>query len=79
MTPQRCSLHSYTRSILGPRSLRPLQAAFKSAPGRFVTRITDLSQLSWKGFLNCPFHQKNAEFITTGYLPITKKVSLMSL
>ncbi|UXD26015.1 hypothetical protein FORC066_1179 [Yersinia enterocolitica] len=30
---------------MGLASLRPLQAAFKSAPGRFVTRITDQSQL----------------------------------
>ncbi|ARA76930.1 hypothetical protein B5S52_13945 [Pectobacterium brasiliense] len=29
----------------GPRPEGPLQAAFKSAPGRFVTRITYLSKL----------------------------------
>ncbi|MEQ9936793.1 hypothetical protein ABRQ07_04050 [Pectobacterium polonicum] len=29
----------------GPRPKGPLQAAFKSAPGRFVTRITYLSKL----------------------------------
>ncbi|ATY91586.1 hypothetical protein DF214_09825 [Pectobacterium atrosepticum] len=29
----------------GPRPKGPLQAAFKSAPSRFVTRITYLSKL----------------------------------
>ncbi|RJL42548.1 hypothetical protein D5083_03420 [Pectobacterium carotovorum] len=29
----------------GPHPKGPLQAAFKSAPGRFVTRITYLSKL----------------------------------
>ncbi|CQH59141.1 hypothetical protein DYG74_13890 [Yersinia enterocolitica] len=30
---------------MGLASARPLQAAFKSVPDRFVTRITDLCQL----------------------------------
>ncbi|EJS94170.1 Hypothetical protein Y17_2216 [Pectobacterium wasabiae CFBP 3304] len=41
-----CALAAFKYSARrGPRPEGPLQAAFKSAPGRFVTRITYLSKL----------------------------------
>ncbi|RJL49420.1 hypothetical protein D5071_16650 [Pectobacterium carotovorum] len=41
-----CALAAFKYSArLGPRPEGPLQAAFKSAPGRFVTRINYLSKL----------------------------------
>ncbi|POD93018.1 hypothetical protein BV925_09160 [Pectobacterium odoriferum] len=41
-----CALASFKYSARrGPRPKGPLLAAFKSAPGRFVTRITYLSKL----------------------------------
>ncbi|MFW5402323.1 hypothetical protein V2A85_21870, partial [Yersinia sp. 1252 StPb PI] len=48
--PSYFKLHvRWLLSLLGPSiglvSTRPLQAAFKSAPGRFVTRIIDWRQL----------------------------------
>ncbi|WP_238558487.1 hypothetical protein, partial [Yersinia pseudotuberculosis] len=38
-------LHSLLGPSMGLASARPLQAAFKSAPSRFVTRITYNSKL----------------------------------
>ncbi|POD90829.1 hypothetical protein BV921_06565 [Pectobacterium odoriferum] len=41
-----CALAAFKYSARrGPRPKGPLKAAFKSAPGRFVTRITYLSKL----------------------------------
>ncbi|POE17793.1 hypothetical protein BV918_11060 [Pectobacterium odoriferum] len=41
-----CALASFKYSAQrGPRPKGPLKAAFKSAPSRFVTRITYLSKL----------------------------------
>ncbi|CNF15269.1 Uncharacterised protein [Yersinia enterocolitica] len=42
---QVCWLHSLLGPSMGLTSARPLQAAFKSAPCRFVTRITYFSKL----------------------------------
>ncbi|POD91924.1 hypothetical protein BV924_05895 [Pectobacterium odoriferum] len=45
-TSSACALAAFKYSARrGPRPEEPLQAAFKSAPGRFVTRITYLSKL----------------------------------
>ncbi|PNK73497.1 hypothetical protein CEQ35_004870 [Yersinia enterocolitica] len=43
--PHVCWLRSLLDPSMGLASTRPLQAAFKSVPDRFVTRITYYSKL----------------------------------